>query len=202
MTAENASMSDLVGALHSLGQFFDDHLDDASSPAIGRGPRAPASETPSERRVRAIVGVSSVLSVVRDMLTLLARPPAICLVACVRTSISAQRRTPSPHSIRLDRVKSGIDDLDGDTSREPEAAPRFNSINSMSRPTQANSVLANLWDLPDRRQNPTTPHNMATPFKRWFSHSTPASRRERHLKPSVSSISESRTMTGRRRCSA
>ncbi len=48
MTAENASMSDLVGALHSLGQFFDDHLDDASSPAIGRGhARLPAKRPAS-----------------------------------------------------------------------------------------------------------------------------------------------------------
>lgn len=109
MTAENASMGDLVGALHSLGQFFDDHLDDASSPAVGRGHARLPSETPSERRVRAIVGVGSVLSVLRTMLTLIARPPTICLVARVRTSISAQRRTPSPHPIRLDRVKSGID---------------------------------------------------------------------------------------------
>jgi hypothetical protein len=50
---DNASMGDLVGALHSLNQFFDDGLDDAK-----KGHARLPSETPSERRIRSIMAVS------------------------------------------------------------------------------------------------------------------------------------------------
>jgi hypothetical protein len=59
MSTDNASMGDLVGALHSLGQFFDDGLD-GGSPKIGQtsGHGRMPSETLSDRRVRAIMAVS------------------------------------------------------------------------------------------------------------------------------------------------
>jgi len=56
---DEASMGDLVGALHSLNQFFDDGLESAGSGATERkGHAQMPSETVSERRVRAIMGVS------------------------------------------------------------------------------------------------------------------------------------------------
>ncbi len=54
---DNASIGDLVGALHSLNQFFDDGLDSAGSTAV-KGHSQMASESISERRVRAIMSVS------------------------------------------------------------------------------------------------------------------------------------------------
>ncbi|ORY25725.1 putative cell polarity protein [Naematelia encephala] len=62
-SGDNASMGDLVGALHSLGQFFDDGLDEVpgsasttrSPRAVRRGHRQVPSESISERRVRAIM---------------------------------------------------------------------------------------------------------------------------------------------------
>lgn len=54
---DNASMGDLVGALHSLNQFFDDGLDD-----VKKGHARLPSETPSERRIRSIMAVSCSIS--------------------------------------------------------------------------------------------------------------------------------------------
>ncbi|WWD15776.1 hypothetical protein CI109_100199 [Kwoniella shandongensis] len=57
---DNASMGDLVGALHSLGQFFDDGLAEATSPKAsfrpsGGGRHAASGSDVSDRRVRAIM---------------------------------------------------------------------------------------------------------------------------------------------------
>lgn len=56
-TPDNASMGDLVGALHSLNMFFDDGLEGETSPKNVKHGRK-GSESLSERRVRAIMAVS------------------------------------------------------------------------------------------------------------------------------------------------
>ena len=61
---DNASMGDLVGALHSLNQFFDDGLDGTSTSQTGHT-RIP-SETPSGRRIGAIMAVSIKLDLCAD----------------------------------------------------------------------------------------------------------------------------------------
>ena len=62
---DNASMGDLVGALHSLNQFFDDGLDSAAIGMDRKGHVQSSSESLSEPRVRAVMGVSPVFAIMR-----------------------------------------------------------------------------------------------------------------------------------------
>lgn len=68
---DNTSMNDLVGALHSLNQFFDDCWDGEDAAGLGSSPKVgkralghgqTSSESISEKRVRAIMAVSHPLS--------------------------------------------------------------------------------------------------------------------------------------------
>lgn len=71
---DNASMGDLVNALHSLGKFFDDEAGDGENGDIGESPGVPPrmgggygrhvqnpSDSISEKRIRAIMAVSPIL---------------------------------------------------------------------------------------------------------------------------------------------
>lgn len=55
---DNTSMGDLVGALHSLNQFFDEGLNDTAEETKSKTHGRLPSETMSERRIRAIMAVS------------------------------------------------------------------------------------------------------------------------------------------------
>ena len=55
---DNSSMGDLVGALHSLNQFFDDGLDGGGHSPVKNGHGTLPSESLSERKIRAIMAVS------------------------------------------------------------------------------------------------------------------------------------------------
>jgi len=85
---DNASMGDLVGALHSLNQFFDDGFEESpkapGSLVNGKGHARMSSESASERRIRAIMAVSRVSSESITLNMLAAWPKSLSIFTNLR----------------------------------------------------------------------------------------------------------------------